>query len=262
MLFQLYLYMLAQPTLLFLLLVCCALPLSAQKNSFDKLTQEACDCLAAQTTTAPSDIAQLEQKVDSCMQSSLVRHLGGLMVEKIVDVKNKDEVQAFGEKWGQKLYTDCAAYRQYWDFRAKSELRLKQSQLPTIEGKIARIERSVDNSRIVFWLRLPTMQVMAFAWLREFDGSARFFDSTDTYIGKQVRITWENTPIYNPKTRKYDTLREIQLIDELPTPATIQIDTPKSWAKLKRKQAKRYKKNMRRLRVKQAKQLLKAAKRE
>jgi hypothetical protein len=236
--------------------------LSAQKNSFEKLTQEACDCLADATTAEPKELADWEQKVDSCMQSSLVQHLGGLMVEKIVDVKNKDDVQAFGEKWGQKLYTDCAAYRQYWDFRAKAQLKIKQSQLPTVVGKITRIERSIDASRIIFWLRLPTMQVMAFAWLREFDGSARFFDSSDTYIGKQVRITWENTTMYNPQNRTYDNLREIQLIDELPTPTIIQIDTPKSWAKLKRKQAKRYKKYIRRLRIKKAKQLLKAAKRE
>ncbi len=247
--------------LIFLLLLLPSLRTAAQKTDFEKMTADACACMGRQPMEA-LDLAQLERFIDSCSEHSLYYHLPQIMSSSALDLNNQEQVTRFAEKMGQQLYSECAAYRQYWTERARGQLREKQAKMPLAVGKIERIDRSLDGTRQVFWLRLNTMQLLSFYWLREFDGSARFLGDPNVHLGKRVQILWDNISLYDPTRGKYETLREIQLIEELQAPETNENapKPPRKWAKMQRKQARKYEKTVYKIRVKRAKTFLKEAK--
>lgn len=247
--------------LIFLLLLLPCLRTVAQKTDFEKMTADACACMGRQSMEA-MDLARLEQYIDSCSEHSLYYHLPQIMANTALDFNNQEQVTRFAERMGQQLYSECAAYRQYWTERARGQLREKQAKMPLAIGKIERIDRSLDGTRQVFWLRLNTMQLLPFYWLREFDGSARFLGDTQAHLGKRVQILWDNISLYDPTRGKYETLREIQLIEELEAPALSENapQPPRKWAKMQRQQARKYEKTVYKIRVQRAKAFLKEAK--
>lgn len=232
----------------------------AQKNSFKQTISDACDCFG-HTQLDGRPLAGLEQAVDSCVEYALLLNLSTLLADKLFDIDQQDQVQQFAERLGQQLYAECEPYRRYWNLRAQEELAIKQAKTPSVVGKIERIDRSLDGARQIFWLRLPTMQLLPFYWLREFDGSTRFFGPTSPHVGKRVRIFWEEVTLFDPLRQRYEPFREIKMLEELEQ-AVPNPDLPKKWQRLKRRQARKYKKFVRKLRIRQVKAQLRAVRRE
>ena len=232
---------------------------SGQQNSLAKTLNDACTCFGG-VGWESMEIPTMERAIDSCTERALVYNLAALMKEEeIVDINDQKQVQAFAVELGQKLYTDCKAYQNYWNARANSELRARQAKMPSVVGTIERVERALDGNQQIYWLRLPTMQLLPFYWIREFEGAADFLAANPKQEGQRVRLLWEETSFYNSSQQRYQNLREIRSITAL-APATETLPLPKDWARAQQKQAKIYKKYRQKLAIKQAKAQLKAAK--
>lgn len=231
---------------------------SAQKNSLAQTLNDACSCFGG-VGWESMEIQAMERAIDSCTERALVYNLAALMKDKIVDVNDQKQVQQFAVELGQQLYTDCKAYQNYWNARANNELRARQSKMPSVIGTIERVERALDGNHQIYWLRLPTMQLLPFYWIREFEGAADFLTANPKQEGQRVRLLWEETSFYNYSQQRYQNLREIRAISTLP-PATETLPLPKDWARAQKKQAKIYQKYTQKLAIKKAKAQLKAAK--
>jgi hypothetical protein len=231
---------------------------SGQKNSLAQTLNDACTCFGG-VGWESMEIPAMERAIDSCTARALVYNLSALMNEKLIDLNDQQQIQQFATQLGQQLYTDCKAYQNYWNARANSQLRVRQAKMPSIIGTIERVERALDGNQQIYWLRLPTMQLLPFYWIREFEGAADFLAAYPSQEGQRVRLLWEETSLYSPAQQRYQNLREIRAIQALdPVPETVPI--PKDWARAQKQQAKIYKKHKQKLEIKKAKAQLKAAK--
>jgi hypothetical protein len=53
----------------------------------------------------------------------------------------------------------------------------------------------------------------SFIWLRQFPGSEKFMNGITQYIGKKMRITWQNIEVYLPQSKGYYNVKEIKYLD-------------------------------------------------
>jgi hypothetical protein len=69
----------------------------------------------------------------------------------------------------------------------------------------------------VFQILTEDQQVLSFYWIREFDGSARFFEGIKAYENKIVEIIWDDIELYALDSQKYVFYPEIILLEERKT---------------------------------------------
>lgn len=55
----------------------------------------------------------------------------------------------------------------------------------------------------------------SFIWLRQFPGSEKFTGITTKYIGKSMKITWQEMEVYLPAAKGYYKVKEIVAVDIL-----------------------------------------------
>lgn len=184
------------------------------QTASDRVLDEACTCLEEQNfDIVPVD--SLELKADSCISEAIIYNMTALLKERNVDLDDDGNMQELGEFLAELLFTNCNAFREY-----SLQYAIKQTEIQRIPyqrdtGQILSIETSGLYTFIYIW---QNEEEVRYLWLREFDGSSRFFtESWETMKDKKIEILWNPIELYDIYTQSYQNYKEIKLMEELET---------------------------------------------
>lgn len=187
------------------------LPLAAQQSATDYALSKACNCIGS-TGIDSLSIEQLEFWGDSCITVALWQNMSGLMEELKIDGKDKKAWEKAGINFGKKLAESCRHYQVY--ARQLAMERLAGGNILREQQQGLLIALNTNNGRTSFTLLDSLGQKHEFLWLREFDGSARFFDGITPFRLTEVEIVWQETELFDSESKRYISCREIILLEE------------------------------------------------
>lgn len=180
--------------------------ISAQNTATQYWIEQACACFSASTQIMAGGSTALEATADSCAHQSLLTHYSALLKEYQTDIDNDSLVAEMGQRLGQKLYEDCAAYRNYFARLGKTQLYEKIAPLPTSTGFLVALHQHSD-SHTYFWLWHNADSISTFLWLQPFEGAERFVAQGlgDERLRKAT-ISWDLVQLFDYQTYQYITL--------------------------------------------------------
>nr|DAH99257.1 MAG TPA: hypothetical protein [Caudoviricetes sp.] len=80
------------------------------------------------------------------------------------------------------------------------------------EGSFKRIDNKGFNYMVI---TDGSKSEKSFIWLRQFPGSESFMNSVTPYVGKKVKIKWQELEVYLPQAKGYYKVKEILSVDIL-----------------------------------------------
>ncbi|MCH2043069.1 MAG: hypothetical protein MK212_02925 [Saprospiraceae bacterium] len=215
-------------TILFILLHSFILAQTAS----DRVLDEACICL--QTTDFNTvSMDSIDIKADSCISEAIIYNLTALLREQKVDLDDDKDMQELGEFLAELLFTQCAAFREYSVLYAIKQTEIQRLPYQRDTGQILSVETSGLYTFIYIW---QGEKEVRYLWLREFDGSSRFFsESWDLMRDKKIEILWNPIELYDIYTQSYQNYKEIKLMEELETVELLEKRLYKRLAKARKK---------------------------
>ncbi|WP_461453499.1 hypothetical protein [Mucilaginibacter sp.] len=176
-----------------------------------KLTGALCSCIG---TIDQSKLTTAKEATDAFMKCFLAQSdlLVDLAAEKHVDMEDKQAMHELGVEIGKELVKEkCPGFL---------TLAVKMSgktddDIPPVnamEGTFKRINNKGFNFIV---LTDGSGNEKTFLWLRQFAGSEKFMGETTKYIGKKLKISWQDIEVYLPQAKGYYKVKEITGIEVL-----------------------------------------------
>jgi len=135
--------------------------------------------------------------------------LNDLAAERHVDISDKDAMRKIGVDLAFDLYKmKCTNF-----VKLSSLIAMKTVDKDTIQtnitiGALKRIDQKGFN-----YIVIVDNNEKSFIWLRQFPGSEKLMNGITQYVGKKVRITWQNIEVYLPQSKGYFDVKEIKYLD-------------------------------------------------
>jgi hypothetical protein len=205
----------------FLLIVSITFKINAQNepqipdSTLKQIAKDMCECFNKRDNNGKiiENSQTSEESLNMCF---------GLVVLKYSSImpKSDDDVTATGEKLGRLvapyLMSDCPKFIQYIMLKNtdKEEIKVEEkSKYIIYEGILQKIETKNYTFLVV---TNDAKELNKFIWLGKFENDTQIIDNFRSWRGKRVKIEVENTtPLYNPKTKKYEVFKEIKSIQEV-----------------------------------------------
>jgi hypothetical protein len=179
----------------------------AQQKMLDSL----CHCL---TILDYSKITTAKQASDAFMDC-FTKHgdqLVNVAVEEGVDLADDKASEALGNKIGKNLLLqNCGSFMKLAVIMAKKDDG-DSKVTDDFSGTFKRIDNKGFNYIV---LTDDNGSEKTFLWLRQFTGSENFMADTAKYVGKKLKISWQEIEVYLPQAKGYYNLKEITTIEVL-----------------------------------------------
>jgi len=169
-----------------------------------KLTDTICNCLTK------VDLSKITSKKDAigvftdCFtkRTDLLMQLAN---EKHIDPTDRSAMRQIGIDIGKDLLSqNCVAFTNISVKMAQKESEQAGEEIS--EGEFKRIDVRGFNYIV---LSDSTSREKSFIWLRQFPGSEKFMNGGTAYIGKNVKIKYQELEVYLPQARGYYKVKEI-----------------------------------------------------
>ena len=196
--------------LTFIILLCiqCSWGQTATQEAFDK----ACHCLA-QTDFDQAELVAIDSILEICIKDGLYTNLTGVLEEQGAQLGDNTAMNQLATKMHQYLIENCPSFQHYNERLATEKIELIRERNPADTGIIYTLD---TKSRFpILSLLTNGKELKNFYWIREFDGSSRFFDGIKQYQSIEVEILWNTIEIYDVSTKQYQTYKEIYQVEEL-----------------------------------------------
>lgn len=171
-----------------------------------KLTDTICNCL---TKVDLSKIASRKDAIavfTDCFtkRTDLLMQLAN---EKHIDPTDRVAMKQIGIDLGKDLFSqNCVAFTNISVKMAQKESEQADENHEVGEGEFKRIDVRGFNYIV---LSDSTSREKSFIWLRQFPGSEKFMNGGAAYIGKKVKIKYQELEVYLPQARGYYKVKEI-----------------------------------------------------
>ena len=174
------------------------------------LLDKACQCMTTKDLKNLDGVA-LEMVGDSCMESAFWGHITGLMKE--FNVEEQDSLFKIAKKIGQQLTIQCPSYQYYASRVARGDLKIRAGDRELQTGILLSFN---ERASPPYFTVLDTNGIQQqFYWLREFDGSARFFTGIEPFNKTEFNIIWQTIELYDAPSKSYKSYSEIILMEEV-----------------------------------------------
>ncbi len=196
--------------LTFIILLCiqCSWGQTATQEAFDK----ACHCLA-QTDFDQVDFVAIDSILEICIKEGLYTNWTGVLEEQGTQLGDDQAMNQLATKMHQYLTKNCPSFQRYNERLAAKKITVVRERNPADTGVIYTLD---TKSRFpILNLLTNNNELKSFYWIREFDGSSRFFDGIKQYQAIEVEILWNTIEIYDISTKQYLTYKEIYQVEEL-----------------------------------------------
>lgn len=198
----------------FLALQLIASPILAQRPASELAMEKACQCLSSQDLKNLMG-KSLENAGDSCLELAFWPHITMLMKEFDLQESEPDDLFLLAKNLGQQLALQCPAYAHYAKQVAMGDLNARKGDR---ERQVGILLSFHPNALPPYFTVLDSSgQKFDYYWLREFDGSARFFDGIDQFQHTEMEVVWQRIELFDPIHKKYNSYCEIILMEEIRT---------------------------------------------
>jgi hypothetical protein len=176
------------------------------------LTDSICNCLAK------VDLSKINSKQDAITAftdcfASRTDLLMKLADEKHIDPTDNAAMRKIGIDIGKDLLSEnCVAFTKISVKMVQEEKDNKESNEGVIEGNFKRIDLKGFNYIV---LSDKNNSETSFIWLQQFPGSENFMGNAAKYVGKKLRIKYQEMEVYLPQAKGYYKVKEITGIDFL-----------------------------------------------
>jgi hypothetical protein len=137
--------------------------------------------------------------------------LNDLATERNADVGDMPAMKRIGMDLAFDLYKmKCEKFSKLSTIMAMKMANKDLSQGDVTIGTLKRIDQKEFNYIV---LVDKDNNEKSYIWLRQFPGSEKLMNGVAGYIGKKVKITWENMEVYLPQSKGYYNVKEIKNLD-------------------------------------------------
>ena len=186
---------------------------AAQESStLKKVADTVCACLNKIDMSAITTKDQATAAFMTCFVSNAAGVIA-LALERKVDFSDQAATQALGMEVGKELLSQgCASFVQLSmkmvDVQAPGGASLGGSGATA--GRLVRVDNREFRHLVV---TDASNREHTFLWFRYFKGSEKFIDIPDAYIGKPLKIQWQETEVFLPNAKGYFKVKEITGIE-------------------------------------------------
>ena len=156
--------------------------------------------------------AEAEATVTNCFLKGNMNLLMQLADERKITVTDQQAMRKIGEEVGMQLMRrNCDAFVQL-SMKMAQESNGERTSFSKTSGTLSAVETK-DFCKLI--LTESNGKKSSFYWLHHFTNSEKFVGQPAKYIGKKVKITWEDTEVYLPAMKDYFKIKEIKEIELL-----------------------------------------------
>jgi len=181
-------------------------------GSMKKISDSICDCLGKKYLSSIKTTDDANSAFMNCFLNN-VNLLMDLAQERNVDFNDQVAMRNLGLEIGKELVkANCTSFVQLSMKMAGDTKTMGSSNGSSGEtgGKLIR----VDNKDFRYFVITDAgRRENSFIWLHYFPGSEKFIENAGKYIGKQVKINWQETEVFLPSAKGYFKIKEITGID-------------------------------------------------
>jgi len=174
-----------------------------------KLTNALCDCITKLDKSKLTGAKEAKQAFMDCF-SGQADLFPDVAAERHVEFTDHDAMKKIGADIGVNLLKQkCDGFMQLAVKMAEKDKEAPETQSTT--GTFKRIDTKGFNYIVI----ASEGSERSYLWLRQFPGSEKFTGITTKYIGKSMKITWQEMEVYLPAAKGYYKVKEITAVDVL-----------------------------------------------
>lgn len=197
-------------------LLCCTLPAMSQYDSTMKtFVDSVCKCLTRIDLSGVKTSSEAKAVLGKCFLSGNMDLLMKLAEEKGVDISSSQAMEKIGQDVGVELFKQgCQPFIQL-SIRMAKEDAVKEAddvEVDDLTGTLTSIETKEFTKFIV---TETSGKRHTLYWLHHFKNSEKFIDQPSKYIGKKMKIYWQEMEVFVPSAKGYFKIKEIKAIEVL-----------------------------------------------
>lgn len=173
---------------------------------------KSCHCLE-KVILEELSYSAIDSVLGDCIKEGLYTNLTGVLEEQNAVLGNDTAMARVAMQMHQYLTQNCLAFRSYNERIAAQKIEEVRERNPADTGLVYSLD--VKGRFPILSIINTTNELASFYWIREFDGSARFFEGIKAYENTTIEVLWTTVEIYDAATQKYKTYKEIYQIEEL-----------------------------------------------
>ncbi|MFD0765150.1 hypothetical protein ACFQZI_09815 [Mucilaginibacter lutimaris] len=171
-----------------------------------KMLDTLCNCMSKVDLTKIKTPDDAEEVFTNCFNDHLDLLVDVAQELGMNNITENDASTKVGEIIGQSLLQDkCPAFLKLAGIMAKSKDKdVKDTETTT--GTLKRMDLKGFNYLV---LTDAAGSERSFIWLRQFPGSEKFMGPITKFVGKKLKITWQEMEVYLPAAKGYYKVKEI-----------------------------------------------------
>jgi len=171
-----------------------------------KLTDSVCGCVSKM------DVSKIKtkQEAESAFASCVGQHadiLQAVAEERHVELSDDKAMEQVGIDLAFSLMKQkCPGFMQLAVVMGQKDGAAEATTAKTAYGTFKRIDNKGFNYLVISG---SDGKQKSFLWLRQFEGSEKFINGGAAYIGKKLKIEYQDLEVYLPEAKGYYTVKEI-----------------------------------------------------
>jgi hypothetical protein len=181
---------------------------SQTNGTMKKITDSICDCLSKKDLSVVKNAEDANKVFMECFLSN-VNLLMDLAQERHVDFSDQVAMRNLGLDIGKELVKEnCAAFMKLSMKMAGEEkpVEMAGGTSGVTGGRLTRVDTKDFR---YFVISDANKRESSFIWLHYFPGSEKFIENPGKYVGKDLKINWQETEVFLPAAKGYFKIKEI-----------------------------------------------------
>ena len=199
--------------ILFLGSIACS-AMSQTDTTMQVFVDSVCKCLSKVDLNKIKTQNDAQVALTSCVMNENMSLLMKLAEKRGIDITDQAGMEKIGQELAiEMMKQNCNAFVQMSIKLTKGgETTEAVSNVSTTSGTLASIE---TKDFCKFILTDASGKRSTFYWMHHFKNSEKFIDQPTKFIGKKMKVSWQETEVYIPAAKGYFKIKEIKGIDLL-----------------------------------------------
>lgn len=200
--------------LIFFCLISLFSNIHAQSDStMKRFADSVCKCMSRVDLNSIKSEAEAQQAITTCFLKDNMGVLMKLADERNIDITDQAAMRKVGEEVGMELMKqNCQPFIQLSMQMAKASGKTEISSISSTSGTLSSVE---TKDFCKFIVTDNNGKRNTFYWLHHFKNSEKFMDLPSRYVGKKLKVSWQETEVYIPAAKGYFKIKEITEVQVL-----------------------------------------------
>ena len=183
-----------------------------KEQLLEDVTKDTCECISEKNIEGITP-KELEEQLGLCLINSFGKFKKRIDKHMDVSLDNPDSLEKFGQEVGLKMLTVCPdTFMSFAQDILEEELEAEVVEVPSktdsVTGKVQKLTKDQFNMITFKGINKRTYKLL---WLEYFEGQ-ELLNDLKKLKKNQVKVTFENVEMYDPKMEDYRTYKVIRKI--------------------------------------------------